>query len=61
MCAAIKARGTRLWVIAFSTSLTSTLSTCASPDSSFTADSASSLNTAFQEIARDVGELRIVQ
>lgn len=61
MCAAAKARGIRVWVIAFSTSMTTSLSTCASPDSSFTADSASALNTAFQDIARDVGELRIVQ
>lgn len=61
MCSAIKARGVRLWVIAFSTSLTSSLSACASPDSAFTPDTSSALNTAFQEIARDVGELRIVQ
>ncbi len=60
-CAAAKDKGVRVWVIAFATSLTTTLQTCASPDSSFTASNASELNTYFQEIANDVGELRVVQ
>ncbi len=58
-CAAVKAKGIRVWVIALSTSLTSSLSTCASAESSFTANSSSELNAAFQEIAKNVGELRI--
>jgi Flp pilus assembly protein TadG len=61
ICEAIKARGIRLWVIAFGTDLTSDLQTCGSPDSSFEADDADELNQHFQEIAKQVGELRIVQ
>lgn len=63
VCEAIKARGIRLWVIAFGASvdLSADLLACASPDSAFKADDASTLNTTFQEIANQVGELRIVQ
>ena len=60
-CEAAKAKGIRVWVIAFATELTGDLETCASDDSAFTAASAADLNTAFQEIAKDVGELRITQ
>lgn len=60
-CAQAKAKGIRVWVIAFSTGLSSEMSTCASPDSSFTAANASQLNAAFQEIAKNVGELRVIQ
>lgn len=60
-CAQAKAKGIRVWVIAFSSGLSSELSTCASPESSFTAANASQLNEAFQEIAKNVGELRVVQ
>ncbi|MCJ2181616.1 pilus assembly protein [Novosphingobium sp. 1949] len=59
-CKAIKAKGIRIWVIAFTSSLSDDLTTCASDDSSFTASSSSDLNDAFQEIAKEVGELRIV-
>ena len=61
LCSAVKAKGIRLWVIAFGTSLTSNLQTCASNNSSFTASDASTLNSAFQEIAEQVGELRLTQ
>lgn len=61
ICAAIRARGIRLWVIAFGTDLSTDLQTCASPDSSFQANDADELNQSFQEIANQVGELRIVQ
>lgn len=61
LCEATKARGIRLWVIAFSTGLTTDLETCASDNSAFTADDADELNQAFQEIAKQVGELRITQ
>jgi Flp pilus assembly protein TadG len=60
-CEIAKSKGIRVWVIAFATGLTSDLETCASDDSAFTASSADELNTAFQEIAKDVGELRITQ
>lgn len=61
ICEAIKARGIRLWVIGFGTSLNSTMKNCASPDSWFESYSASSLSTTFQEIANQVGELRVTQ
>jgi hypothetical protein len=61
VCQAIKAKGIRIWVIAYSTGLTTELSTCASANSSFTANSSTQLNKAFQEIAKQVGELRITQ
>jgi Flp pilus assembly protein TadG len=61
VCEAIKARGIRLWVVAFGTTLTADLQTCSSPDSSFQADDAEELNANFQEIANQVGELRIMQ
>jgi len=60
-CEAIKDKGVRVWVIAFTSTLSTDLTTCASDDSSFTANSASDLNDAFQEIAKQVGELRVVQ
>lgn len=61
VCAQAKAKGLRVWVIAFASSLTSNLVECASDDSSFLAANASQLNAAFQEIAKDVGELRVTQ
>lgn len=61
LCEAVKAKGIRVWVIAFGTSLTTQLQTCASSGSSFTASSSVQLNTAFQEIAKQVGELRVMQ
>ena len=61
ICQAIKAKGMRVWVIAFTTGLSTDLTTCASDGSSFTANSSTQLNAAFQEIARQVGELRITQ
>ncbi len=61
ICEAVKAKGIRLWVIAFATGLTEELETCSSDDSSFLAEDADQLNTVFQEIANEVGELRIVQ
>lgn len=61
VCEAIKARGIRLWVIAFGTTLSNDLKTCATTDSSFQADDESELDTEFQKIAKQVGELRITQ
>lgn len=61
LCDAVKAKGIRLWVIAFATGLNDDLESCASDNSAFTADDADQLNEAFQEIANEVGELRIVQ
>ena len=61
VCDAVKAKGIRLWVIAFGTSLTPDLQTCASSNSSFAAANATELNAKFQEIAKQVGELRVTQ
>ena len=47
--------------IAFATGLTDDLEACSSENSAFTAEDADELNEAFQEIANEVGELRIVQ
>lgn len=61
VCEAVKAKGIRLWTIAFGTTLSPEMQTCASPNSSFLANDSSQLNVAFQEIAKKVGELRVVQ
>ncbi|HQS69785.1 MAG: hypothetical protein B7Y36_06890 [Novosphingobium sp. 28-62-57] len=61
LCEAVKAKGIRLWVIAFAAGMTTELSTCASTDSAFLAANASQLDEAFQNIAKQVGELRVVQ
>ena len=61
ICDAIKAKGVRVWVIGFTTSLNADLSYCTSPSSSFVANDAAQLNAAFQEIAKQVGELRVLQ
>ncbi len=60
-CAAAKAKGIRVWVIAFGSGLTGDLEQCASTQSSFVAADANSLNEAFQEIGKTIGELRVVQ
>lgn len=60
-CAQAKDEGIRVWVIAFATELTSSLVSCASPNSAYLAENSSELTSAFQDIANQVGELRIVQ
>jgi hypothetical protein len=61
VCEAIKAKGIRVWTISFTTGTSSVLQTCASPNSYYNANDATQLNNAFQEIAKQVGELRITQ
>lgn len=62
VCRSIKAKGIRIWTISFkSGTASSDLAACASDNSSFNASNATQLNAAFQEIAKQVGELRIVQ
>jgi hypothetical protein len=61
VCEAVKAKGIRVWVIAFGAPLTTELESCASTDSAFNTATANQLNVAFQEIANVVGELRVVQ
>ncbi|WP_240959204.1 TadE/TadG family type IV pilus assembly protein [Novosphingobium olei] len=61
LCDAVKAKGIRVWMIAFGTSLTTDMSYCASDQSAYTAANSTQLNAAFQDIAKQVGELRIYQ
>ncbi len=61
ICEAIKAKGIRIWAISFTSGTNSTLSTCATTGSYYNADNPTELNDAFQEIAKQVGELRITQ
>ena len=61
VCQAIKSKGIRLWVIAFGTTLSADMETCASSGSSFTADNADELNSAFENIAKNIAELRLTQ
>ncbi|MDM7955636.1 pilus assembly protein [Blastomonas sp.] len=61
ICEAIKGKGIRLWVIAFGTTLTTDLQTCASTGSAYTASNSSALNTAFQNIAKQISELRLTK
>lgn len=61
ICEAIKGKGIRLWVIAFGTTLTTDLQTCASSGSAYTAANSSALNTAFQNIAKQISELRLTK
>ena len=60
VCDQIKAKGIRIWAIGFTSGLTADLAYCASPNSSYTANTAAQLNSAFQEIAKQVGELRVL-
>jgi len=61
VCDAIKAKGIRIWVIVFASATTTDLTYCASTNSAFTASNSTQLNSAFQEIAKQVGELRMVE
>lgn len=61
ICEAIKARGIRVWVIGFGSSLNDTLKGCASTDSWFESYDSEDLADIFTEIANQVGELRVIQ
>lgn len=61
LCAAVRGKGIRVWVIAFATTLTPEMTECASDDSAFTSTNASSLNETFIQIAQSVADLRIAQ
>lgn len=61
ICNAVRGKGIRLWTINFSGVADANLNTCATPGSSFAANNATQLNEAFQEIAKQVGELRVLQ
>ena len=61
VCEATKAKGIRVWVIAFATGLSTEMTNCASPNSAFTSANASQLNAAFTTIAQSVSDLRLSQ
>lgn len=50
-----------IWAIAFGTSVTGNLSTCADPGRAYEADDTEQLKTAFKNIAKEVADLRLVE
>jgi Flp pilus assembly protein TadG len=60
-CAAAKSKGMTVWVIAFGTSLTTTLQTCATSGRSYQANNSAALNTAFADIASRIAQLRLTK
>jgi Flp pilus assembly protein TadG len=62
MCNVAKAKNITVWVIAFGTSLTPMLTSCATdPSNAFQAGTTAALNTAFTEIAAKIANLRLRQ
>ena len=61
LCAVAQAKGITVWVIAFGTSLTPLLSSCANPDHAFEAKNAAQLQEAFSNIAGRISQLRLVK
>lgn len=61
ICEAAKAKGIRVWVIAFATDLSADLTGCASPSSAFVSTNAATLNDTFRQIAEVVADLRLSQ
>jgi Flp pilus assembly protein TadG len=60
-CTVAKGKGITVWVIAFGTDLTSTLTSCASPGRAYQADDSSQLNETFSKIASQIAQLRVTQ
>ena len=60
-CAAAKARNIKVFVIGFGQTLTTQLTQCASPGKAYYASDNAGLNTAFQDIAKQIALLRISQ
>ena len=55
-------RGTvSIWAIALDTSVSGNLQSCADPGRAYEANDSTQLNAAFQNIARDIADLRLVQ
>lgn len=59
LCTAVKNKNITVWVVAFGTTLTSNLSSCASTGKSYQANNATQLNDAFEEIASQISQLRL--
>lgn len=60
-CSVAKGKGMTVWVIAFGTTLTSTLSDCASEGRAYQADDSTQLATTFAEIAGRIAQLRLTR
>jgi Flp pilus assembly protein TadG len=61
ICEAAKAKKIRVWFVAFGTTLSSDMTACASPNSTYSATNASQLNDAFVQIAQSIAELRLTK
>ncbi|MFO6447365.1 pilus assembly protein TadG-related protein [Erythrobacter sp. NE805] len=61
ICRAAQAENITVWVVAFGTSLTSNLTSCASPGRAFQANDSATLQARFQEIAQKIAQLRLTQ
>jgi Flp pilus assembly protein TadG len=59
MCNAIKAQGTTIWVVAFGTSMTSSLQGCASDGRAYYSSNTTALRNTFKYIAAQVADLRL--
>ncbi len=60
-CRAAKNENISVWVVAFGTTLTQNLISCASPGRAYSASNATQLESAFQEIAQKIAALRLTQ
>ncbi|MBH1999873.1 MAG: hypothetical protein I8H96_12140 [Sphingomonadaceae bacterium] len=60
-CKVAKGKGMTVWVIAFGTELTSTLSDCASEGRAYQADDSTQLATTFADIASRIAQLRLTR
>jgi Flp pilus assembly protein TadG len=61
ICEAVKAKGIRVWFIAFGTTLNADMTACASANSSFASSNATQLNDTFVQIAQSIAELRLTR
>lgn len=59
VCTAAKDKNITIWVVAYASTLTTTLSTCATPGKAFTASNDAQLQQQFQTIANKIAELRL--
>jgi Flp pilus assembly protein TadG len=59
VCRAAQAENITVWVVAFGTTLTSNLTSCASPGRAFQANDSATLNAQFQQIANRIAALRL--
>lgn len=60
-CDEVKKRNVNVWIIGFGTTMTDLLKTCAGSGHWFQADDANELKTAFDTIAKSLGDLRIAK